>query len=89
LLAHFGHWALFSALAVQLYLYHQAFPNDKLFIKCMVYTIYAIKLAGTVLPTRDAFITFGYGFGDVSTLLRIGTYWFTCPVMDAAHKTAF
>ncbi|KAJ6602704.1 hypothetical protein DFH09DRAFT_1125356 [Mycena vulgaris] len=81
IMAHLSHWGLFSALTVQLYLYYQAFPNDRPFMKCMVYTIYAIEVVQTVLLTRDAFMAFGYGFGDVSALTKIRTYWLTSPII--------
>ncbi|KAJ7027225.1 hypothetical protein C8F04DRAFT_1238201 [Mycena alexandri] len=48
-------WGLFGALTVQLYLYYQAFPNDRWFTKCLVYTIYSIQVVQIVMTTIDAF----------------------------------
>ncbi|KAJ6564421.1 hypothetical protein B0H19DRAFT_78251 [Mycena capillaripes] len=81
ILAHFLHWGLFSVLTVQLYLYYQAFPNDRLFTKCLVYTIYAIAIVQTVLLTHDGFAAFGYGFEDFAALTAVRFYWFTSPVV--------
>ncbi|KAJ7779918.1 hypothetical protein B0H16DRAFT_1500225 [Mycena metata] len=75
-------WALFAVLTVQLYLYYQAFPNDKVFTKGLVYFVYCINLTQVIFVTIDAFDTFGYGFGDPSTL-NTKTFkwlWLVAPV---------
>ncbi|KAJ7467551.1 hypothetical protein FB451DRAFT_1258836 [Mycena latifolia] len=82
LLAHLAHWGLFGALSVQLYLYYQAFPNDRPFTKCLVYGVYVIELVDMILVTRDAFEAFGYGFGDVSALTKINLGWLDIPIMS-------
>ncbi|KAJ7692549.1 hypothetical protein B0H17DRAFT_1010512 [Mycena rosella] len=82
-LTHILHWGLFGALSVQLYLYYQAFPNDKRSTKCLVYGIYAIELVSTILISHDGFAIFGYGFGDVSHLTRVGFDWLDVPVMSS------
>ncbi|KAJ7467580.1 hypothetical protein FB451DRAFT_1401579 [Mycena latifolia] len=80
LLSYLFHWGLFGALSVQLYLYYDAFPNDRLSTKCLVYTVYAIELVETVLITQDAFAIFGYGFGDFTELTNIHLMWLDVPV---------
>ncbi|KAJ7467567.1 hypothetical protein FB451DRAFT_1401569 [Mycena latifolia] len=80
LLSYLFHWGLFGALSVQLYLYYDAFPNDRLSTKCLVYTVYAIELVETVLITQDAFAIFGYGFGDFTELTNIHLAWLDVPV---------
>ncbi|KAJ6528754.1 hypothetical protein DFH09DRAFT_1412688, partial [Mycena vulgaris] len=82
LLGNLLHWGLFGTLSVQLYLYYQAFPNDRWPTKCLVYTVYTIELVQTILLTHDAFIMFGYGFGNPSALVEVGFYWLTIPVMS-------
>ncbi|KAJ6528795.1 hypothetical protein DFH09DRAFT_157761 [Mycena vulgaris] len=82
LLGNLLHWGLFGTLSVQLYLYYQAFPNDRWSIKCLVYTVYTIELVQTILLTHDAFIIFGYGFGDPSVLAEVGFDWLTIPIMS-------
>lgn len=64
-------------------LYYEAFPNDRLFTKCLVYAIYCIQLVGIILITVDAFAIFGYGFGDSVALLGIHFAWFTSPVITS------
>ncbi|KAK0212252.1 hypothetical protein DFS33DRAFT_1269079 [Desarmillaria ectypa] len=77
------HWGLFGTLSVQLYLYYLAFPNDRQFTKCLVYGIYIVEVAQTILVSHDAFATFGYGFGDMEALIGMHFDWLTVPVMSA------
>ncbi|KAJ7779959.1 hypothetical protein B0H16DRAFT_1711189 [Mycena metata] len=73
-------WALFATLTVQLYLYYQAFPTDRIFIKGLVYSVYCISLIQVTLVTIDAFNTFGYSFGDPSALTTTQFGWLVAPV---------
>ncbi|KAK0498681.1 hypothetical protein EDD18DRAFT_1375594 [Armillaria luteobubalina] len=77
------NWGLLGTLSVQLYLYYLAFPNDRRFIKYLVYGIYVIEFAQTMFATHDAFATFGYGFGDMDVLDRLNFSWLAVPVMSA------
>ncbi|KAJ7511210.1 hypothetical protein B0H11DRAFT_1954377, partial [Mycena galericulata] len=72
---------LFGCLSVQLYLYYQAFPKDRLFVKIPVYTVYMIEFVTTILIIRDAFERFGYGFTDTAALVKINLTWFTSIVV--------
>ncbi|KAF8182461.1 hypothetical protein K438DRAFT_1975589 [Mycena galopus ATCC 62051] len=72
LITYLAEWSLFSILTAQLYLYYQAFPHDRLFIKWLVYTVYTILLVEIILVTIDAFKTFGSGFGDINALTSFG-----------------
>ncbi|KAJ7122067.1 hypothetical protein C8R44DRAFT_785585 [Mycena epipterygia] len=76
------HWGLFGTLSVQIYLYYQAFPNDRPFTKCLVYTVYAIEFVRTILLTYDIFMVFGYRFGDFSALTKIYLDWLTIPMLS-------
>ncbi|KAJ7113850.1 hypothetical protein C8R44DRAFT_795868 [Mycena epipterygia] len=76
------HWGLFGTLSVQIYLYYQAFPNDRPFTKCLVYTISVIELVQTILLTYDIFMVFGYRFGDFSALTKIYFDWLTIPLLS-------
>ncbi|KAJ6592367.1 hypothetical protein B0H19DRAFT_919700, partial [Mycena capillaripes] len=77
------HWGLFGGLTVQLYIYYQAFPNDRLRIKYVVYAMYILELLQTVLITHDAFADLGFGFGDPSSLFQIRLGWFTVPILSS------
>ncbi|KAJ7753058.1 hypothetical protein DFH07DRAFT_824512 [Mycena maculata] len=74
-------WGLFGTLSVQLYLYYQAFPNDRTFAKLLVYTVYLIEFAATIILTHDAFSIYGYGFADVSALTNVYFFWLDVPIM--------
>ncbi|KAJ7203953.1 hypothetical protein B0H12DRAFT_1243701 [Mycena haematopus] len=76
------HWGLFGTLTIQLYLYYQAFPNDQLANKCLVYSVYVIEFIQTMLMTYAAFATFGSGFGDLAALSDVHFEWLTVPVMS-------
>ncbi|KAJ7200001.1 hypothetical protein GGX14DRAFT_467189 [Mycena pura] len=76
------HWGLFGALTIQLYLYYEAFPLDRLPIKVLVYTVYIIEFVQTMLMTYDAFGTFGYGFGaNISVVTNVHFDWLCIPIM--------
>ncbi|KAK0221086.1 hypothetical protein EDD85DRAFT_1028617 [Armillaria nabsnona] len=77
------NWGLFGTFSVQLYLYYLAFPNDRRFIKYLVYGIYVVEFGQTMLVAHDAFAVFGYGFGDMDALTRINFFWLIGPIMSA------
>ncbi|PBK61272.1 hypothetical protein ARMSODRAFT_1025792 [Armillaria solidipes] len=81
-LAYLLHWRLFGTLSVQLYLYHLAFPNDRKFTKCLVYSIYIVEFVQTMLVTYDAFAMFGYGFGNIDALTAMDFHWLVVPIMS-------
>ncbi|KAJ7029860.1 hypothetical protein C8F04DRAFT_930115, partial [Mycena alexandri] len=62
------NWGLYGTLSIQLYIYYLAFPTDRRWNKCLVYIVYSIEMAQTILMTHDVFATFGYGF---TSLLRL------------------
>ncbi|KAJ7660328.1 hypothetical protein DFH06DRAFT_1194373 [Mycena polygramma] len=82
IVAYVLHWGLFGALTVQLYLYYLAFPKDHRVKKCLVYTVYAIELAQTILLVQDMFSTFAFGFGDLAYLANINLAWSISPMLS-------
>ncbi|KAK0486449.1 hypothetical protein IW261DRAFT_1590725 [Armillaria novae-zelandiae] len=76
------HWGLFGTLSVQLYLYYLAFPNDRQFIKYLVYGIYIVEFVQTMILSHDAFAMFGYGFGDLDALTDVHFYWLFGPILS-------
>jgi len=83
LLGHLFNWALFGVLSVQVYIYYLGFPKDRLLPKCLVVFAYILELVQIVLATRDAFRTFGPGWGDMEVLDQVAWIWFSIPVMSS------
>ncbi|KAJ7801535.1 hypothetical protein B0H13DRAFT_2389984 [Mycena leptocephala] len=82
IVAYLLHWGLFGSLTIQLFLYYQAFPKDKVSSKCLVYGIYMVEFVQTMLVTHDAFAMFGFGFGNVAALTNMHFDWLTVPIMS-------
>ncbi|KAJ8091613.1 hypothetical protein PM082_020843 [Marasmius tenuissimus] len=57
-------------------LYYNAFPNDALKFQLLVYGIYIVELAQTILVTHDVFEIFAYGYGSMKALNEIHLLWF-------------
>ncbi|KAJ7648022.1 hypothetical protein FB45DRAFT_1052400 [Roridomyces roridus] len=81
LIAHVIDLVLFGCLSVQLYFYYNAFPNDRLLTKSLVYGIYVLELAMTIVIIADMFTTFGRGFADISTLVKVSFQWYFIPIV--------
>ncbi|KAF8999139.1 hypothetical protein BDQ17DRAFT_765718 [Cyathus striatus] len=74
------NWGLLGILLVQIYLYYAAFPEDRRFLKALVYGVVSLELVQTIIITQNIFTTFVSGFGSLEALDSIHTYWFTIPV---------
>ncbi|KAJ7776066.1 hypothetical protein DFH07DRAFT_951975 [Mycena maculata] len=64
-------------------LYYQAFPNDRRFTKCLVYTVYTLLLVQVIMTCIDDFNIFAIDFGDFVTLTKMHLAWFTVPVITS------
>ncbi|KAJ7267578.1 hypothetical protein B0H12DRAFT_1097837 [Mycena haematopus] len=83
IVAYMVHWGLFGALTIQIFLYFEAFPNDRNSTKCLAYGVYCFELVQTILASHDAFREFGYGFGDLTALTAMDYNWLIVPVMTS------
>ncbi|GJE96047.1 hypothetical protein PsYK624_122400 [Phanerochaete sordida] len=83
LLGYLFNWGLFGVLSVQVCIYHVAFPKDKWTPKTMVYIIYCIELAQTILVTHDCFNAYARHFGDLEGLNAAQTEWLAVPIFSA------
>ncbi|KAF9461923.1 hypothetical protein BDZ94DRAFT_1262518 [Collybia nuda] len=68
-------------LCVQTYTYYSAFPRDRSVFKVLVYGVFALETAQTVITIRDAYDTFAVGLRDGNSLDKVRTLWFTFPVI--------
>lgn len=69
--------------------YYIAFPNDRAFIKAIVYVVFLSEVAQTVIITRDAYAVFVTGFGNMSSLDDVHTHWFTIPISGGIGKVDY
>ncbi|KAK0486441.1 hypothetical protein IW261DRAFT_1559840 [Armillaria novae-zelandiae] len=76
------HWGLFVTLSVQFWLYYLAFPNDRQFIKHLVYGIYIVEFVQTTLVIHETFAVFGCGFDGIENLNRMQFSRLTGPFMS-------
>ncbi|KIM49792.1 hypothetical protein M413DRAFT_59942, partial [Hebeloma cylindrosporum] len=62
--------------------YHLAFPNDRAYIKCLVYAIYLLEFIQSVLVIEHGFQIFVTGFGDIGAIDQVGSTW-SVPILTA------
>ncbi|KAK0483070.1 hypothetical protein EDD18DRAFT_1084260 [Armillaria luteobubalina] len=75
------HWGLFGTLSIQLYLYYLAFPKDRRFVKYLVYGIYIVEMAQTILVTYNAYMILGYDFSGLDAFTDKHFNWLAVPIM--------
>lgn len=68
LLGHLLSFALFGTLCVQVYMYHLAFKKDPLYLRAVVYTLFAIEVTFQALETHMAWFSLGEGWGQLTHL---------------------
>ena len=66
-----------------LVLYYLAFPNDQLYMKCLVSGIYILEVVQSVIFTKIGFRKFVIGLGDVQVFNRIETEAWLNPTLTA------
>ena len=57
--------------------YSLAFPNDRLYIRCLVYGIYILEVVHSALLTEIGFRIFVTSLGDLRVLNQVETTWLT------------
>ncbi|KAJ7480972.1 hypothetical protein FB451DRAFT_1238903, partial [Mycena latifolia] len=73
------HWGLFGILSLQVYFYYQAFPDDRLSIKCLVYISYIAEVVQTSFLMYDAFALISSGFQDPE---KVHFEWLDVPIIS-------
>lgn len=63
--------------------YYVSFPHDGRLPKSMVYGIYVIEFAQTVLVSHDAFTAYAKFYGNLNELNAMQNEWLTVPVMSS------
>ncbi|CCL98278.1 uncharacterized protein FIBRA_00272 [Fibroporia radiculosa] len=83
ILGTFFNWALLGVLNIQVYLYTVSFPRDRLFFKCLVYSLLIYEWVETALVTTSFFNVYLYNFGNPEAVIGFQYTWFAVPVMGA------
>ncbi|TFK41687.1 hypothetical protein BDQ12DRAFT_392800 [Crucibulum laeve] len=74
------NWGLLGVLCVQVYVYYLAFPKDRKAAKLLIYGVFLCEVLQTIIITRDTYVAFASGFGNVKSLDSMHTHWFTIPI---------
>jgi len=82
LLGYLLNWGLFGVLSCQVYIYHLAFPKDRLVTKLLVYGVYLVETTQTILVTHDAFNGYAKGFGSLTALNSAQLEWLAVPIFS-------
>ncbi|KAJ7626086.1 hypothetical protein FB45DRAFT_750686, partial [Roridomyces roridus] len=69
-------------------IYYQAFPNDRRLNKGLVYGIYLLQLILTGSMIHDTYITYGSGFGDLSSIFTINSAPYLVPIIGGLSKSS-
>ncbi|KAF8950825.1 hypothetical protein BDZ97DRAFT_1892075, partial [Flammula alnicola] len=75
---------LFGVLTIQVYFYCAAFPKDRFLLKTVIYAVYMLESAQTLLLSVDAFKMFAIGFGNSTSFAKLDLHsgWFSIPIMS-------
>ncbi|KAJ7729817.1 hypothetical protein B0H16DRAFT_225706 [Mycena metata] len=63
-----ANWALLATLAVQVYTFHVRFPNERRWIKILVYTVFPLELTQTGVSSHYAYWVLALGWGNTTAL---------------------
>ncbi|KIP07575.1 hypothetical protein PHLGIDRAFT_70814, partial [Phlebiopsis gigantea 11061_1 CR5-6] len=77
------NWGLYGSLSVQVYWYYVAFPRDAWFPQIIVYGVYALDTAQTIIVTDDVFNAYAKHFGNEKILDSVGMEWLAVPVLTS------
>ncbi|KAI0000791.1 hypothetical protein BJV74DRAFT_114864 [Russula compacta] len=83
LLGPVWNWCLFGALAVQCYVYSYNFPQDKMALKLLVYSVFFLETLQTALSGADLYYWFITGFGNIEHLRTPYASSFDVPIIGA------
>ncbi|KAJ7149713.1 hypothetical protein C8R46DRAFT_1125850 [Mycena filopes] len=87
LLGHLFNYALLGCVAIQVYVYVLTFPNDKIAVKALVYSVFLLDLLQTGFATHYAWYVLASGWGDPLALLS--TPWTLATLAPLTALVAF
>ncbi|KAI9435799.1 hypothetical protein H4582DRAFT_2079434 [Lactarius indigo] len=68
LLGALWNWTLYGVLVVQIYVYSYNFPEDRILLKSLVYSLFVVETLQTALTGADLYYWFVSGFGNMDHL---------------------
>jgi hypothetical protein len=63
-------------------MYYMSFPKDRNSIKALVFGLFIVETAQTVLVTHDLFAAYASGWGNLSQLASAHLEWFSTPILS-------
>jgi hypothetical protein len=81
LLGTVWNWTLYGVLLVQTYVYSYNFPNDRTFLKLLVYPVFLLETLQTALSGADLYHWFVSGFGNMDRLNSPHASAFDVPII--------
>ena len=78
---------IYFAMNEILDLYYIAFPRDGWGPKALVYSVYLLETAQTVLLTYDIYDTYVRHFGDADVLNSVKHEWISIPILSSIRRS--
>ncbi|KIJ23379.1 hypothetical protein M422DRAFT_195996, partial [Sphaerobolus stellatus SS14] len=82
------NWGLLEILSIQVYVYYLCFPKDNSYIKTLVYSLFCLEIAQTIILSKDSWDWFINAWGDPVRVGEFRAEWFNLPVMDGIISSA-
>lgn len=70
-------------------MYYLSFPNDRWTAKFLVYSVFLIDTAQTILVTNDVFNVYAEHYGQPDVLTAIQNEWLAVPVFSGIGEKPF
>lgn len=70
-------------------MYYLSFPKDRWTTKFLVYSVFLIDTAQTIIVTNDAFNTYAEHYGQLDALTAIQNEWLAVPVFSGIGEKPF
>jgi len=77
------NYCLYGVLGVQVYIYHYSFPDDKLLLKCLVYSVVILETIQVCFNGADVFHWYAAGYGNLQMLNDVNFSPFDTPMLGA------
>ncbi|KIJ37123.1 hypothetical protein M422DRAFT_178467, partial [Sphaerobolus stellatus SS14] len=76
------NWGLLGILSMQVFFYYLCFPKDSKYNKTLVYSLFCLEIAQTIILTKDSWDWFINAWADPVRVGEYGIEWLNLPIMD-------